>query len=131
MKNKKEAVEIIEELKKAYPDATCSLDFGSPFQIMIAVQLSAQCTDERVNKVTPKLFEKYGTPIEMSNASTQEIEKLIYTCGFYKNKAKNAIASAKYILEKFNGEVPKTIEELITIPRGWKKKCECYYVRSF
>ena len=102
MKKKIDAIEIIENLKKAYPDATCSLDFKTPFQMLIAVMLSAQCTDERVNKTTPELFSKYGTAKEMAKAPIEEIERIIHPCGFYKNKAKNAIEASKTILEKFN-----------------------------
>jgi len=102
MKKKEEAIKIIETLKKVYPDATCSLDFESPFQMLIAVMLSAQCTDERVNKTTPELFEKYGTAEAMANADIKEIERIVHPCGFYKNKSKNAISAAKTILEKFN-----------------------------
>ncbi len=131
MKNREEAVRIIEILKKTYPEATCSLDFKTPFQMMIAVMLSAQCTDERVNKTTPELFERYGTAEKMAKAKLEDVEKIIHPCGFYKNKAKNAIEAAKTILEKYNGEVPSDINELVTIPRSWKKKCKCNYVRSF
>ena len=119
MKTKKEAVEILEILKKTYPEATCSLDFETPFQMMIAVMLSAQCTDERVNKTTPELFSKYGTAEEMAKADLADVEKIIHPCGFYKNKAKNAIEASKTILEKYNGEVPDNIDELVTIPRSW------------
>ena len=122
MKSKDEAIKIVEALKKAYPEAKCSLDFETPFQMMIAVMLSAQCTDERVNKTTPELFKKYGTAEKMAKANIEEIEKIIHPCGFFKNKAKNAVLASKMILEKFNGEVPDNIEDLVTIPRCWKKK---------
>jgi endonuclease-3 len=82
MKSKNEAVQIIEILKQTYPDAKCSLDFETPFQMMIAVMLSAQCTDERVNKTTPELFKKFGTPQKMANAKLEEIEKIIRPCRF-------------------------------------------------
>lgn len=131
MKKQKEAIEIIELLKKAYPDATCSLDFETPFQMMIAVMLSAQCTDERVNKTTPELFSKYGTVEKMANAQLEDIEKIIHACGFYKNKSKNAIEASKIVLEKFNGEVPKTIEELITIPGVGRKSANVIMLEAF
>lgn len=131
MKNKEEAVKIIKALKKAYPDATCSLDFESPFQMMIAVMLSAQCTDERVNKTTPKLFEKFGTPEKLAVADINEIEEIIHPCGFYKNKAKNAINASKVVLEKYNGEIPQSIEELVTIPGVGRKSANVIMLEAF
>ncbi len=119
---KKEAITIIEILKEYYPDATCSLDFTTPFEMVIAVMLSAQCTDERVNKVTPNLFKDYSTPEQINDMTIEELEKIIYPCGFYKNKAKNVKAMAKMILEKYKGEVPEIMEELITLP-GVGRKC--------
>ena len=106
-------IEIIELLKETYPDATCSLDFSSPFELGIAVMLSAQCTDERVNKTTPQLFEKYGTPEAIAKMDIEELEKIIHPCGFYKNKAKNVKAAAEMILNEYNGKVPETMEELL------------------
>ena len=88
MKTKKEAIEIIKILKEYYPEATCSLDFTSPFEMAIAVMLSAQCTDERVNKTTPALFKKANTPEKMSKLSLEEIENIVKPCGFYKTKSK-------------------------------------------
>ena len=117
--SKNDAKQIVKILKDTYPDATCSLDFKTPFQMMIAVMLSAQCTDERVNKTTPELFEKYGTAEKMAKAKLEDVEKIIHPCGFYKNKAKNAILASKTIIEKYNGEVPCNIDELVTIPRCW------------
>ncbi len=102
MKSKKEAVEIIKILKEYYPDATCSLDFETPFQIVISVMLSAQCTDERVNKTTPELFAKYPTPEKMAKADIKDIEKIIHPCGFYKNKSKNIKACSQKLVEEFN-----------------------------
>ena len=131
MKNKNEAIKIIEELKKAYPDATCSLDFETPFQMMIAVMLSAQCTDERVNKTTPELFCKFGTVEQMAEAPLEEIEKIIHPCGFYKNKSKNAIAAAKTVLEKYHGEVPCDIKELITIPGVGRTSANVIMLEAF
>lgn len=131
MKKKDEAIEIIETLKKAYPDATCSLDFQTPFQIMIAVMLSAQCTDERVNKTTPELFSKFGTAELMAKAPIEEVERIIHPCGFYKNKAKNAISASQTVLEKFGGEVPQTIEELVTIPGVGRKSANVIMLEAF
>ena len=89
MKTKKDAKQIVKILKEYYKTATCSLDFKNPFEMTIAVMLSAQCTDERVNKITPMLFKKYGTPRKMAKASLEDLEELIHSCGFFKNKAKN------------------------------------------
>lgn len=119
--NKKVAIEIIKKLKKYYPDATCSLDFETPFQMVIAVMLSAQCTDERVNKTTPELFEKYATPQDICDMDIDKLEEIIHPCGFYKNKAKNIKEMAKKILEKYNGQVPQTMEELISLPGVGRK----------
>lgn len=119
--NKKAAIEIIKKLKKYYPDATCSLDFKTPFQMVMAVMLSAQCTDERVNKTTPELFEKYATPQDICDMDIDKLEKIIHPCGFYKNKAKNIKEMAKKILEKYNGQVPQTMEELISLPGVGRK----------
>ena len=100
--NKDEIIELINILKDTYPDATCSLNFNNPFQMVIAVMLSAQCTDERVNKVTPALFTRCTTPEDFVDIDTTELEELIHSCGFYKNKAKNIKACAKKIIDEFN-----------------------------
>ena len=102
MKTKKEAEKIIKILKDTYPDATCSLDFSTPFQMVVSVMLSAQCTDERVNKTTPYLFKVADTPEKMCKLSLEKIEKIIRPCGFYKNKAKNVLACSKILVEKYN-----------------------------
>lgn len=102
MKSKKEAEKIIKILKETYPDATCSLDFSTPFQMVISVMLSAQCTDERVNKTTPDLFAKADTPEKMAKLSLEEIERIVKPCGFYKNKAKNVLACSKILVEKYH-----------------------------
>lgn len=129
--NKKQAIEIVENLIKAYPDAKCSLDFNTPFEMLVAVCLSAQCTDERVNKTTPSLFAKFDTPEDFANADLAEIEELIHPCGFYKNKAKNLKAAGKKIMEDFNGKVPKTMEELITIPGVGRKSANVIMLEAF
>ena len=106
MKTKKEAKEILDLLRKTYPDAGCSLDFETPFQIVIAVMLSAQCTDERVNKTTPLLFKDYGTPEKLAKIDLKKLEEIIHPCGFYKNKAKNALSCSKMIVEKYRWQSP-------------------------
>lgn len=120
--NKETAVEIIEDLIKMYPDAKCSLDFNTPFQMLFAVVLSAQCTDERVNKVTAPIFEKYKTAEDIAKIDINELEELIHSCGFYKTKAKNLKKTAKIISEEYNGKVPESIDELIKLP-GVGRKC--------
>ena len=128
---KQDAIKIIEILKNSYPDATCSLDFKTPFEMGIAVMLSAQCTDERVNKVTPKLFNKYKKPEDYLDASLEEIEEIIKPCGFYKNKAKNVLSYAKMVVEKYNGELPKTMEELIKLPGIGRKSANVIMLEAF
>ena len=129
--NKKDAIDMIEILKKTYPDATCSLDFKTPFELVIAVMLSAQCTDERVNKTTPALFKKYPTIKDFANCDINELEEIIHPCGFYKNKAKNAKACAQKILSDFNGIVPKTMEELISLPGVGRKSANVILLEAF
>ena len=128
---KKDAVKIIEILKKEYPDAKCSLDFSSPFEMLVAVCLSAQCTDDRVNKVTPELFRRMNTPREFANANIEEIEELIHSCGFYKNKAKNLKQAGIKIMNDFNGKVPQTIQELQTIPGVSRKSANVIMLEAF
>lgn len=113
--NKKDVIDLIETLKITYPDAQCSLDFKTPFQMVVAVMLSAQCTDERVNKTTPELFNKCKTIEDFANIDIKELEKIIHPCGFYKNKAKNIKLCAKQVLEYFNGIVPNNMEDLLTL----------------
>jgi endonuclease-3 len=131
MKTKKEAKKTIEILKEFYPDATCSLDFKTPFQMVIAVMLSAQCTDERVNKTTPELFAKYGTPELMSKADIKELEKIVHPCGFYKNKAKNMKACSQMLIDKFGGQVPDNMEELQTLPGVGRKSANVVMLEAF
>ena len=129
--NRKQAVEIFELLKKQYPDAKCSLDFNTPFEMMVAVMLSAQCTDERVNKVTAEFFPKYNTPKAFADMPLEDIENLIHSCGFYKNKAKNLKLASQKILAEFNGEVPQTMEELMSIPGVGRKSANVIMLEAF
>ncbi len=131
MKSKKVAIEIIELMKKTYPDATCSLDFETPFQMVIAVMLSAQCTDERVNKTTPELFAKYPTAEAMAVADIKDLEKIIHPCGFYKNKAKNMKACSQKLIQEFNGIVPETMEELQSLPGVGRKSANVVMLEAF
>ena len=128
---KSDAKKFIEILEKTYPDATCSLDFKTPFQITVAVMLSAQCTDERVNKTTPALFERCKTIEDFANIDIHELEQIIHPCGFYKNKAKNIKECAKKVIENFNGEVPHTTEELLTLPGVGRKSANVILLEAF
>ena len=128
---KKDAKKIVEALKRRYPDATCSLDFKTPFEMVVAVMLSAQCTDERVNKTTPDIFKKYSTPEDFANIDIELLEKLIHPCGFYKNKAKNIKACAKEIVKRFGGKVPQTMEELISLPGVGRKSANVIMLEAF
>ena len=129
--NQEKAVKIIKKLKEMYPDATCSLDFSTPFQMLVAVCLSAQCTDERVNKTTPAIFEKYPTVYDFNNMDIKVLEELIHPCGFYKNKAKNLKAASKMIVEKFNGVVPDNMEDLTSIPGVGRKSANVIMLEAF
>ncbi len=128
---KKDAKKIVEALKRRYPEATCSLDFKTPFEMVVAVMLSAQCTDERVNKTTPDIFKKYSTPEDFANIDIELLEKLIHPCGFYKNKAKNIKACAKEIVKRFGGKVPQTMEELISLPGVGRKSANVIMLEAF
>ena len=131
MKTKKEASEIIKILKNFYPEAKCSLDFKTPFQIVIAVMLSAQCTDERVNKTTPELFKKYGTPEKMASMDIKILEEIIHPCGFYKNKAKNALACSQILVKEYNSIVPDNMEDLIKLPGVGRKSANVIMLEAF
>ena len=126
MKKKDEAIQIIELLKNTYPDARCSLDFNTPFELVVAVMLSAQCTDERVNKVTPNIFCKYSTPEDFANINLSELEYLIHSCGFYKNKAKNIKACAQKIINDFRWNSSTRYGKFNFSSWCWKKKRKCY-----
>lgn len=112
---------LLDELYKHYPDPNCALNHRNPFELLIATILSAQCTDVRVNIVTPALFEAYPTPEAMAEAPLEELEELIRTTGFFRNKAKSLKEASKTIVEEFDGEVPQTMKELLTL-RGAARK---------
>jgi endonuclease-3 len=112
---------IIAGLQKAYPGATCALVHSNPWELLVATILSAQCTDARVNMVTPVLFRRFPTPAAMAKASLPEIEEIIRTTGFYHNKAKSISGAAKAVVDRFGGEVPRTMEELLTVPGAARK----------
>ena len=112
---------ILKGLDEAYPDAVCALTHRTPWELLVATILSAQCTDVRVNMVTPELFRRFPTPAAMAKAKLPELEELIRTTGFFRNKAKSIQGAAKKITEQFGGEVPKTLAELITVPGAARK----------
>ncbi len=115
MTKKQRVVEAVERLEKLYPNAICSLEYTDAFQLLIATRLSAQCTDKRVNMVTPDLFREFPTAEKMATADIKRIEELIKTCGLYKTKAKDLILIAQKLVSDFGGIVPDTIEELTTL----------------
>ena len=121
MTKKQLTLKSVEALKEAYPEAICSLVYSDPLQLLIATRLSAQCTDARVNLVTPELFSKYKTLDDLANAEVEDVEKIIRSCGFYHDKARDIVGIAKKIKSDFNGEVPSTIEELTSLPGVGRK----------
>ena len=112
---------IIDILKNRYPEAPCALHYGKDYELMIAVRLSAQCTDARVNLVTPALFAKYPTLEDMANADIEDVEKLVHSCGFYKHKARDIVLGCQMLLSDYDGKVPATMEELLRIPGVGRK----------
>ena len=115
MTKKERAKLLVEGLKKEYPDAICSLVAGNPFELLVATRLSAQCTDARVNLVTPALFEKYRTLDDYVNADVKDIEDIIHSCGFYHGKARDIIEMARGVRDNFGGVVPDNIDDLTTL----------------
>ena len=120
-----------EILDKLYPDAAPALRFRSPYELLVAVILSAQCTDERVNKVTAELFREHNTPQSMLSLSQEQLERYIFSCGFYHNKAAHILSASRDILEKFGGEVPSTLEELRTLAGVGRKTANVVYAVAF
>ena len=126
-----ECEKILGALLQCYPDARPALRFSSPYELLVAVILSAQCTDERVNKVTEKLFARCNTPAGMAALSQEELEAYIYSCGFYRNKAAHILSASRDILEKYGGEVPGTLEELRTLAGVGRKTANVVYAVAF
>ena len=129
--NKKNYIDIVLKLKETYPEATCSLDFKTPFELVVAVMLSAQCTDERVNKTTPALFSKCKTIQDFADIDIKELEDIIHPCGFYKNKAKNIKLCAKQVLENFGGKVPDNMEDLQSLAGVGRKSANVVMLEAF
>jgi len=122
---------ILDGLKELYPDAKPALKFDTPYQLLIAVILSAQCTDERVNKVTAELFKEHGTPEKMVELTQEELEKYIFSCGFYHNKAAHILSATADILTKYGGKVPETLGELQTLAGVGRKTANVVYAVAF
>jgi endonuclease III len=114
--NKQRALEVLVRLQRFYPDATCSLDYSTTVQLLVATILSAQCTDERVNKVTPELFARFPDAPSLANADLAEITELVRTTGFYRNKSKNIQGACRMIVQDFGGQVPNRMDDLLKLP---------------
>lgn len=123
--------QILEELARLYPDAKPALQYKSPYELLVAVILSAQCTDERVNKVTDILFREHNTPQKMLELSQEELEKYIFSCGFYHNKAAHILSASRDIIEKFAGEVPSSHEDLKKLAGVGQKTANVVYAVAF
>lgn len=121
MTKKAMAMAAVEALRERYPDAVCSLTYTDPLQLLIATRLSAQCTDARVNLVTPALFERYPTLDAFADASPEEVGEYIRSCGLYKTKARDIVAMAGMLRDVYHGEIPQTVEELIKLPGVGRK----------
>lgn len=127
----KDTHKILDELAALYPDARPALEYNSPYELLVAVILSAQCTDERVNKVTRVLFKEHNTPRTMLELTQAELEKYIFSCGFYRNKAAHILSASRDITDKFGGEVPSTLEELQTLAGVGRKTANVVYAVAF
>ncbi len=128
---KARAKKLLAILETTYPDARVTLDYKNPFQLLIATILAAQCTDERVNQVTKHLFRTYRTPQDFANADPTELEEAIRPTGFYRNKTRNIIGCCKQLVEKHGGQVPRTMEELISLPGVWRKTANIVLGNAF
>ena len=122
---------VLAELARLYPDAKPALHYTTPYELLVAVVLSAQCTDERVNKVTAVLFKEYSTPEKMITLSQETLEKYIFSCGFYRMKAKHILSATKDILEQYDGRVPDTVEALMRLDGVGKKTANVVYSVAF
>jgi endonuclease-3 len=118
---KERAAKTVARLREAYPDAHCALDHRNAFELLAATILSAQCTDERVNMVTPTLFARYPAPADLAGADQEEVEKIIQSTGFFRSKAKNLVGMAQGVVARFGGEVPVDLDDLVTLPGTGRK----------
>lgn len=128
---KKRAEKIYQILLEMFPDAKAELNFSNPYELLIATILSAQCTDVRVNQVTESLFSKYPEPEDIAGLSQEDLEREIFTCGFYRNKAKNILSTTHILLKDYGGRVPETIEELVKLPGVGKKTANVVASNAF
>jgi len=131
LSKKQRAQEILSRLKLLYPDATCSLNYSTPVQLLVATILSAQCTDERVNKVTPCLFGKFPDAASLAIADLTELENLVRSTGFYRNKAKNIQAACRMIVNEFNSQVPNQMEQLLRLPGVARKTANVVLAHAY
>ncbi|MGB3670106.1 MAG: endonuclease III [Phormidesmis sp.] len=131
LNKKPRALAFLSRLKLIYPQAPCSLDYETPIQLMVATMLAAQCTDARVNQVTPSLFERFPDAIALAGIDLAELEELVRSTGFYRNKAKNIQAAARKIVTEFGGQVPSTMSELITLPGVARKTANVVLAHAF
>ena len=121
MRTKEQVNEIVRLLMEEYPLADCTLDWNKAYELLFSVRLAAQCTDERVNKITPALFERFPTLEAFAEADVAEVEEYVRSCGFYHSKARDIVACANVLLEKYGGELPRTMEELTALPGVGRK----------
>jgi endonuclease-3 len=128
---KQRALAILSRIQDLYPDATCSLDYATPVQLLVATILSAQCTDERVNKVTPGLFKRFPDAESLANADLTELEELVRSTGFYRNKAKNIQGACRMIVNDFNAVVPNKMEELLKLPGVARKTANVVLAHAY
>jgi endonuclease-3 len=125
------AVAVVEKLRQAYPDAACSLHYANPLQLLVATILAAQCTDERVNQVTPALFARYPTAEDLANAPLTDLEQAVRSTGFFRNKARNIQAACRMIVQEFSGQVPRTMDELLRLPGVARKTANVVLGEAF
>lgn len=125
------ALEILDRLKRIYPEAPCTLNYETPVQLLVATILSAQCTDERVNQVTPALFRRFPDVPALANADLEELENLVRSTGFYRNKAKNIQAACRMLVKEFAGQVPKLMEQLLQLPGVARKTANVVLAHAY
>ena len=121
MRTKEQTQEIVTRLLAEYPEADCTLEYRKPYELLFSVRLAAQCTDERVNMITPALFARYPTLEAFAEADVEEVEQYVHSCGFFRAKARDIVACSRVLLEKYNGQVPGTMEELTALPGVGRK----------
>ena len=121
MRTQQQINEIVDALLAEYPEAGCTLDWGKDYELLFSVRLAAQCTDERVNKITPALFERFPTLEAFAEAEVEEVGKYVHSCGFYRAKARDIVKCAQVLLAKYGGELPRTMEELTALPGVGRK----------